>query len=198
MYICIMVTGALQNSLGKSGDDSAKTYWLDVYVKFHEITRQERIVPNARAFGPSSAKRCVLLGAGTVGNGLAVVEKGENFDRFAVNVTTFNDRRDTDPISEGHRSAKMVWSEFDPRSPQLEVYIPNNMLRHLVELYVTKRIDIVMMSMKIAVIEWPVAEVDQINEVLPLLYKDGHLYFRRAECELLSVRASISREYAGL
>jgi hypothetical protein len=32
---------------------------------------------------------------------------------------------------------------------------------------------------------------------LPLLDKDGHLYFRRTQCELLSVNAALAREPLG-
>ena len=125
---------------------------------------------------------------------MAVVEKEINFDHFVADVMAFAETGDDLPNPEIHRSAKMIWSEADLKSPRLEIYIQNNMLRHLVELYVTKRIDIVKMSMKIAVIEWPVAGAGPVDEILPLLYKDGHLYFRSAQCELLSVRASIERE----
>ena len=45
----------------------------------------------------------------------------------------------------------MIWNEVDVRSPRLEIYVQTKMLRHLVELYVTKRIDAIILSMKIAV-----------------------------------------------
>jgi hypothetical protein len=97
-------------------------------------------------------------------------------------------------LSELHRSAKMIWNEVDARSPRLEVYVQIRMLRHLVELYVTKRVDTVVMSMKIAIVRHTIADADTGSELLPLLDKDGHLYFRRTECELLSVRASLAHE----
>jgi hypothetical protein len=34
-------------------------------------------------------------------------------------------------------------------------------------------------------------------ELLPLLDQDGRLYFRRTQCELLSVQASLAHERAG-
>jgi hypothetical protein len=70
------------------------------------------------------------------------------------------------------------------------------MLRHLVELYVTKRIDTVIMSMKIAVERQTLIEVGSESELLPILDNAGHLYFRRTHCELLSVHASLARERA--
>ena len=88
----------------------------------------------------------------------------------------------------------MIWNEVDVRSPRLEIYVQTKMLRHLVELYVTKRIDTVAMSMKIAVERQPFIDTSADSELLPLLDKDGHLYFRRTQCELLSVNAALAHE----
>jgi hypothetical protein len=86
----------------------------------------------------------------------------------------------------------MIWSEVDPRTQRLEIYIWSNMLRHLVELYVTKRIDKVAMFMQIAVITEPFAKTGASLEMLPLLNQTGHLYFRHTQCELLSVFTSLA------
>ena len=66
-------------------------------------------------------------------------------------------RRSSHPIRDSdhtdlNRLARMTWNEADVRSPRLEIYVQPKMLRHLVELFVTKRIDTVIMSMKIAVV----------------------------------------------
>jgi hypothetical protein len=90
----------------------------------------------------------------------------------------------------------MVWSEVDAHSPRLEIYVQTKMLRHLVELYVTKRIDTIIMSMKIAVERQAIINTSADSELLPLLDKDGHLYFRRTQCELLSVNAALAKERA--
>src|SRR6202042_799879 len=95
-----------------------------------------------------------------------------------------------------HRSAKMIWNDVDVNSPRLEIYVQTKMLRHLVELYVTKRIDTIIMSMKIAVERQKIIDASADSELLPLLDKDGHLYFRRTQCELLSVHASLAHERA--
>jgi hypothetical protein len=88
----------------------------------------------------------------------------------------------------------MVWNEVDVRSPRLQIFVQLKMLRHLVELYVTKRIDTVMMSMKIAVLRQMIAETGLNSELLPVLDKDGRLYFCRTQCELLSLQASLVSE----
>ena len=88
----------------------------------------------------------------------------------------------------------MVWNEVEVYLPRLQIRVQTKMLRHLVELYVTKRIDTVLMSMKIEVERQPFIEMNPNSELLPILDKDGRLYFRRTHCELLSVRASLSSE----
>lgn len=90
----------------------------------------------------------------------------------------------------------MIWNDVDVRSPRLQIHVQTKMLRHLVELYVTKRIDTVIMSMKIAIVREIIADAGRDSELLPLLDKDGRLYFRRTQCELLSVQASLLHDRA--
>ncbi len=68
------------------------------------------------------------------------------------------------------------------------------MLRHLVELYVTKRIDTVIISMKIAIERHVTVDTGPNSQLLPVLDNEGRLYFRRTECELLAVQALLARE----
>ena len=90
----------------------------------------------------------------------------------------------------------MIWNEVDVRRPRLQIYVQNKMLRHLVELYVTKRIDTVVMSMKIEIVRQIAAGLSSNEALLPVLDKDGRLYFRRTQCELLSVQAYLLHERA--
>ena len=50
--------------------------------------------------------------------------------------------------------------------------------------------------MKIAVERRTIIDASADSELLPILDKDGRLYFRRTQCELLSVHASLARERA--
>jgi hypothetical protein len=118
------------------------------------------------------------------------------FDRFQVDVAALVQTEDNFGLAELHRSARMIWDQVDVRSPRLEIYVQTKMLRRLVELYVTKRIDTIIMSVKIAVERQAVIDTSADSELLPLLDKDGHLYFRRTQCELLSVHASLAHEHA--
>jgi hypothetical protein len=88
----------------------------------------------------------------------------------------------------------MVWNEVDVYLPRLQIRVQAKMLRHLVELYVTKRIDTILMSMKIEVERQAFLEMNPNSQLLPVLDNDGRLYFRRTHCELLSVRASLASE----
>src|SRR4029077_7306601 len=163
---------------------------------FDDITRQQQIMSNRIIVGrpPSALQYSVLHGVGTVGNALSVGDMGTIFDHFQVDVTALVQTEDNFGLPELHRSARMIWNEVDARSPRLEIYVQTKMLRHLVELYVTKRIDTVAMSMKIAVERQPFIDTSADAELLPLLDEDGHLYFRRTQCELLSVHAALAHE----
>jgi hypothetical protein len=192
-----MATGISGTSFRERSESRSKLYWLDIDVTFDDITRQQQLISSRIIVRrpPSSLQYSVLHGVGTVANALSVGDVATIFDRFQVDVAALVQTEDNFGLPELHRSARMVWSEVDARSPRLEIYVQTKMLRHLVELYVTKRIDTVAMSMKIAVERQPVIDTSADAELLPLLDKDGHLYFRRTQCELLSVHAALAHEH---
>jgi hypothetical protein len=194
-----MATGTRRTVLGEGLDPRSKLYWLDIDVNFQEIIRQSRMIPSNIDVRrpPSSLQYSVLHGAGAVANALSVGEKGTTFHSFEVDVAALVQPDDNITPAERRRSARMIWNDVDVRSPRLEIYVQTKMLRHLVELYVTKRIDTVIMSMKIAVVLETIADTSPESELLPILDKDGRLYFRRTHCELLSVHASLASERAG-
>jgi hypothetical protein len=190
-----MAIGASRTSFRERSDPRSKLYWLDIDVTFDDITRQQQMISSRIIVRPpSSLQYSVLHGVGTVANALSVGDLATIFDRFQVDVAALVQTEDNFGLPELHRSARMIWNEVNFPSPLLEIYVQTKMLRHLVELYVTKRIDAIMMSMKIAVERQAVIDTSADSELLPLLDKDGHLYFRRTQCELLSVHASLARE----
>jgi len=188
-----MATGTSRTLFRERPDSRSKMYWLDVNVTFNHITRQQQIISSRIiVLGlPSSLRHSVLHGVGTVANALSVGDKTTAFDRFQVDVAALVQTEDNFGLPERNRSARMVWNEVDIRSPRLEIYVQTTMLRHLVELYVTKRIDTVIMSMKIAVDLQAIIDTSAGSALLPLLDEQGHLYFRRTQCELLSVQAHL-------
>src|SRR3984957_16930342 len=188
-----MAIGAPCTSSRERPDPRSKLYWLNIDVTFDDITRQQQMISSriiVRRLS-SSLQYSVLHGVGTVANALSVGDAATTFDRFEVDVAALVQTEDSFGLPEIHRSARMIWNEVDVRSPRLEIYMQTRMLRHLVELYVTKRIDTVAMSMKIAVERQVIIDTRSDAELLPLLDKDGHLYFRRTQCELLSVHAAL-------
>jgi hypothetical protein len=190
-----MVTSARHSLSDERADQPSRLYWLDIDVTFNDIIRPQRTIVPSSLFRqpPWSLQYSVLRGIGAVANALYVSEKGKSLDHFEVDVATFVQSNEWTALPEINRSAKIICNETDAHSPRLEIYVQRKMLRHLVELYVTKRIYTVLMSLKIAIMLWSIADTSAGSELLPLLDKDGHLYFRRTECELLSVRASLGR-----
>jgi hypothetical protein len=191
-----MATGTARISYRDRPDSRSKLYWLDIDVTFNDIIRQERMLPRHQAarMPLSSLQSSILNGVGTVENALSVGHSDTTFNRFEVDVAAFVQTDEYFEPSELNRSAKMIWNDVDVEAPRLEIYVQPKMLRHLVELYVSKRIDTALMSMKIAITREPVADRLASSERLPLLDRDGRLYFRRTQCELLSVRASLGGE----
>jgi hypothetical protein len=173
-------------------------YWLDIDVTFGSITRQQQIMSKAVIVRrhASILDYSILHGVGAVANALSVGDSAASFNRFQVDVAALVQSDENFGLPEVHRSARMVWNEVDVRSPRLQIHVQTKMLGHLVELYITKRIDTVMMSMKIAVERQAVVDTPSDPELLPVLNDAGHLYFRRTHCELLSVNASLARERA--
>lgn len=194
-----MATGTVSTSHRERPDSRSRLYWLDIDVTFEDIMRQQRMIPkgqSGRFLSPSSLQYSILNGVGTVENALTVGNSDTTFNRFEVDVAAFVQTDEYFEPAELNRSAKMIWNDVDVEAPRLEIYVQPKMLRHLVELYVSKRIDNVVMSMKIAVTRQPIGGAGG-SELLPLLDRDGRLYFRRTQCELLSVRASLTHEHFG-
>jgi hypothetical protein len=197
-YIRNMTTGTVRTSFLERPDSRSRLYWLDIDVTFNDIIRQDRIIPSYQIarLPLSSLQSSILNGVGTVENALSVGDGVTTFNQFEVDVAAFVQTDENFELAELNRSAKMIWNDVDVEAPRLEIYVQPKMLRHLVELYVTKRIDTVIMSMKIAITRQPLGAVLPGSERLPLLDRDGRLYFRRTQCELLSVQASLIPESA--
>ena len=148
-----MATGIVRTSSRERPDSRLRLYWLDIDVTFHDIMRQDRITPRRQIarLPLSSLQYSILNGVGIVENALSVGNSDTTFNQFEVDVAAFVQTDETFEAAELNRSAKMIWNDVDVEAPRLEIYVQPKMLRHLVELYLTKRIDTVIMSMKIAI-----------------------------------------------
>jgi hypothetical protein len=169
-------------------------FFLDIDLDLNNITRPNETFSNCAIVNipQISPKYSILHGLGKVANALSVGDMAESFNRFQVDVAALAQPEDNYNLPKLHRTTRMIWNEVDIHSPRLEIYVQGRMLRHLVELYVTKRMNFVIMSMKIIVDQQSIVDKKADSEVLPLLNNDGHLYFRRTQCELLSVHAAFS------
>ena len=132
-----MLIDVRQNLYGRRGvEPPSKLYWLNIElninnIHFRQQLRQNNMMVHPR---PLTLEYCVLHGVGAVTNALTVGEKGTDFDHFVVDVASFMQNEENYP--EARPSARMIWSEVDPRSQRLEIYIANNMLRARLENHV--------------------------------------------------------------
>jgi hypothetical protein len=172
-----------------------KLYSLHVDVMLRDIfvrqrTERNRVISHQQ---PLPLEYCVLEGVGAVANTLRVGQEGEGFDRFIVEIGGYIDDEENHLTFDFRPPAKMVWNKTNDHSPRLDIYIPNNLSRRLIELYGTKRIDRVKLHTQIAVIAEQIGNLDGFPEGFPLLGDADHLYFRRAQCGLLSVITSLGK-----
>jgi hypothetical protein len=191
-----MAIEPLRTSSRERSDSRSTLYWLDIDVTFNDIIRQDRIIPRVQVarLPILSLRSSVLNGVGIVENALSVGHSDSTFNQFEVDVAEFEQTDESFEPAEVNRSAKMIWNDVDVEAPRLEIYVQPKMLRHLVELYITKRIDTVIMSMKIAITRQLIGGPG-LSSDLPLLNRDGRLFFRRTQCELLSVQASLADDH---
>jgi hypothetical protein len=195
---CSIQTMAIESRYRFFGDlrtsRYSRLYWLDIDVMlqdlfFRQLAEQDKII---RLRQSSMPEYCVLEGVGAVANALTVGRDGVDFDRFLVYISGYDGDENNSLSYDLRYSSKMIWINTNDRSPRLDIFIPKNISRHLTELYVTKRIDNVKLSVQMAVTGNHV-EDDSQPEGFPLLSEAERLYFRRVQCELLSVYTSIGK-----
>ena len=132
---------------------SSKLYWFNIDIVLRDIYFRHRsgwrkiLEPEPQL----ALEYCVLEGVGAVGNALTVGTEGIDFDRFVVDISGYFEAEGFPTRDDLRPPARMVWNKIEERSPRLDIYIPNNLFRHLTELYITKRIDSLQMAMLIAV-----------------------------------------------
>ena len=173
----------------------SKLYWLDIDVVLRNILYRRRTEP-ARIISyqqPLSLEYCVLEGIGAVANALTVGQEPADVHQFVVHIAGYTEDEEDNPSFGLRPTAKMVWKNLNEHSLRSDIYISIILFRHLVELYVTKRIDRVQLSIQIAVIGEHLGSLDVLPEGFPLLGEAGHLHFRRMQCDLLSVYTSLAK-----
>src|SRR5579871_3726104 len=169
----------------------SRLYWLNIDVRLREIFYRQRRRRDDILPGPTDF--CVLEGLGEVANALTVTQHGIDFDRFIVDISGEASEEDETGASEvsSRQPSRMIWNKTSDEAPRLDVYIPDNLSRRLVELYVSKRIDRVELSMQMAVVGNARETGEGLPDSFPLLGDEERLLFRRVRCDLLSVYTSI-------
>jgi len=189
-----MAIRSLYSAFGDfSMTDYIKLYWLHIDVMLRDIfvrqrTERNRLISHQQ---PLPLEYCVLEGVGAVANRLGVGQEGEGVDRFIVEIAGYIDDGENLLTFDFRPSAKLVWHKTSDRSPRLDIYIPNKLSRRLIELFATKRIDRVKLHTQIAVIGEEMG--NGFPQGFPPLGDANHLYFRRAQCGLLSVITSLGK-----
>src|SRR5208337_5091106 len=149
----------------------SKPYWFNIDITLRDIFFSQQ-AGRKKILGPkhpSSLECCVLEGVGAVANALTLGSDGIDFDRFVVDISGCFENEEFPSSYELRPPARMMWNKTEDRFPQLDIFIPNNLLRRLTELYVTRRIDRLRMAMLIAVTENESENFDGLQKGFPLL-----------------------------
>jgi hypothetical protein len=168
--------------------DYIELSWLGVDVFLRDIFVRQRTEQN-RLSGHRQGlplEYCVLEGVGAVANRLS--QEREAVDYFIVEIVGYVDDEDNRLTFQFRPAAKMVWNKANDHSPRLYIYIPNNLSRHLTELFVTKRIDRVELLMQIVTIGEGIGNLDFFPQDFQLLAEAD-----RSRCGLLSVTTSLEK-----
>lgn len=180
-------------------------YWVDIDIALHKLIVRRRLstLNFLDRQGPSYIEYCAIEGIGALKQvaydlqgGVEDHQEGVEDYQFDVQVAG-GQEIDMDPFDQPFL-CRLVWDRASDRSWRSKIYISSNMLRHLVELFVTKRIDSVKLSLQLRTFKDRIGNIEMPSpDGFPLLSEAGHLYFRRSQCELLSVYASMGKLPSG-
>jgi hypothetical protein len=145
--------------LGTHNADEAilwKAHWVDIDVALNGIRhRRPSGLPKLYQDAPAScrAEECVLEGVGVVGYAPKAAGGGSDDNRFAVRIGPDEDNVSVNEIAFDLRSpCHVVWDQRADGSWQSNIYIRNHILRQIVELFVTKRIHNIRLSIQVSVL----------------------------------------------
>jgi len=176
----------------------SRSHWLNIDVQLQDIVFRRR-----REGDPALTLRlslglddCVLQGVGAVANVLVVGREGLDFDRFPVAISGPAQDDRWRPAHGLKQPAKMTWRRTGEASPRLEIAIPDNLSRRLVELYVSKRIDAVHLAMRLAVSGAKAEAEPDFSGRFAFLVERERRSSGRAQCEVLSVYTSLGETRA--
>jgi len=171
----------------------ANMYWVDVDVALNGIIRRQLPSPLKLAGAPLSLlESLVLEGVGAVG--LAPNQAiGSDKNQFAVRISKHAETSAVRPEFGRPDACQVIWERRGERSWRSTIYLSNFVLRHIVEFFVTRRIDSVRLSIQVS--KWenaPTEDADSSGKMWsgPDFQSDDH-----TRCRLLSVMTSKGRIY---
>jgi hypothetical protein len=186
-----MVTKFLDSQFGDFRTvDYIELSWLGIDVLLRDIfvrqqTDQNRLSAHWQGL---PLEYCVLEGVGTVANSLNVDQEGEGLGHFIVEIAGYVEDGENRLTLQFYPSAILVWNKTNDRYPRLGIYIPNRLTRHLIELFVSKRIDRVELLTQIVTVGKGIGNLDRFPQNFPLLAGAD-----RSPCGLLSVTTSLEK-----
>jgi hypothetical protein len=171
-----------------------KAHWVEMEVALNGIFHRRRSpLPKSQQYAPASRliEECVLEGVGAVGYAPKAAEGGPDDKRFAVRIVSRHRGTSVDEIEFDERSpCHVVWDQRADGSWQSNISIPNHILRHIIEFFVTKRIDNIRLSIQVSVLKDQLTGLAFSSEQIPLPSGPDHLSALHTRCRLMSVYAS--------
>jgi hypothetical protein len=171
----------------------SELHWLNIDVQLRDIVFRRRRERDRTLSPPLSLsfEDWVLQGVGALSNALTVGRDGVDFDRFLVAIS--GQAQDNGYLRAYglKQPTRLIWRRTGEASPRLEIAIPDNLSRRLIELYVSKRIDAVQLAMRLTIYGRNAEAEPGLSDRFLLLVEQEHRFSRRAQCELLSVYTSL-------
>lgn len=157
----------------------ANMYWVDVDVALNGIIRHQLLL---EAF--------VLEGVGAVG--FAPNEAvGADKNQFAVRISKHPEASAVP--SERPDACKVIWERRGDRTWRSTIYLSNFILRHIVEFFVTRRIDTVRLSIQVS--KWENAPSMAPSSSGTMWSGSDFQSDDHTRCRLLSIMTSKGRIY---
>ena len=172
----------------------ANAYWVDVDVALSGIVHRRLRSPfNLVRHQPLSiVEDCVLEGVGAVGVAPNETNRGDK-NLFAVRISRKAEDPDGEPTFAHHADCQVIWDKRGDHSWQSNIYLSEFMLRHIVEFFVTKRIDSVRLSIHLSV--WENASGGAVEASRWRGIHPGFVSDRHTRCRLLSIYTSKGKIY---
>jgi hypothetical protein len=172
----------------------SKAHWVDIDVALNGI---RHLCPAGlpkryqHSLASCRAEECVLEGVGIAGYAPKAAGGSSNDKRFAVCISPDDDSASMDEIAFDRRSpCHVVWDQRADGSWQSNIYVRNHILRQIVELFVTKRIHNIRLSIQVSILRDQLDRLAFSSKRVPPPSVPDRLSDRRVHSRLMSVFAS--------